>query len=134
MRTTFLPARPKHEVIDDQLTLVPKQLSQRLLAIRTVKDVFLVHLDPGQAPPLLVQLIEQSREFLFFHEQRLASRHPRCFGHDFVFFRTVSRFQFGHDVLLCFTLMCLRCRKWETVGLRYLSPKTAPARPSTAPV
>ena len=42
----FFPSRAEHKVINDQLAASLKEIGQRLFAVRTVKDVFLVDLDP----------------------------------------------------------------------------------------
>ena len=44
----FVPARPEHEVLDDELAAAVEQIGQRLLALRRVEQIGLVDLDPGQ--------------------------------------------------------------------------------------
>jgi len=65
---SLLPARAKHEMVDDKLAAAVKQFRQRLFAARPVENVVLVHLDPGKISQLLVQFIAQSGEFLLLHE------------------------------------------------------------------
>src|SRR5205807_9134453 len=72
MRATFLPARPEHEVIDEELALTAEQISERHLARRPLENVFLFDFDPGQLATLQVQFVAQFRELLFFNQKFLA--------------------------------------------------------------
>src|SRR5436190_5672981 len=56
-KATFLPARPEHEVIDEELALAAEQVAECHFAVRPGEKVFLFDFDPGQLATLKVQLI-----------------------------------------------------------------------------
>ena len=49
--TALLPFGAEHEMLDDQLTPPTKKLCERLFPVRSVKDVVLLDLHPGQFAP-----------------------------------------------------------------------------------
>ena len=51
-RTTLLPVRSEHEMIDDQLAAIAEQVGQRFFSIRPIEFVTLVYLQPGQRAAL----------------------------------------------------------------------------------
>src|SRR5205807_3285518 len=65
MLATFLPPRPEHEVIDDELALSAEQVAEGHPACRTVENVFLFDFDPGQLATLKVQFVAQFCEHLY---------------------------------------------------------------------
>src|SRR6516164_1792063 len=76
MRTTCLPCRIEHEVINDQLAAAVQQLRQALPAVGSFEYVVLLDALPRQFAPLAAQLVAQPREFLLPREQPLARFEP----------------------------------------------------------
>ena len=76
VRTSGVPLRAEHEVIDDELASIFEKVSQLLLSFRPLEDVFLLHFDPRELAALPAQIVAQTREFLFFRQKRLAITHP----------------------------------------------------------
>src|SRR5664279_6348175 len=61
-RAAFLPSRTEHEMIDNQLAAAVEQLSQRLLSMRTLKNILFLDLLPRHLAPAAAQLIAQPGE------------------------------------------------------------------------
>jgi hypothetical protein len=78
---TFVPVRAEHEVVDDELAAAGEQVRQRLLAVRAIKYIGLLDLDPGQLAALSGELIAQPSEFLLFGQEALAGGEPFLVGH-----------------------------------------------------
>src|SRR5579871_6544285 len=70
------PRRVKHEVINDELTLPVKKVSQSLCPGRTLKRVFLLDFLPRQALTESCEFIAQLREFFLLLQQFLSPSHP----------------------------------------------------------
>ena len=96
---SFLPARPEHEVVCDQLALSAKQLSQRLFAVRAFEHVSLSDFFPWQLTALARDFITQAREFLLIVEELFAPLQPDFRADDFVVLQIVVAGCFGHVVL-----------------------------------
>jgi hypothetical protein len=75
-RTTFGPIRPEHEVIDDQLAAITKQIRQSFLARYGVENIGLFYPDPGECTPLLCQSVAHPREFLLLGQMCLTLGQP----------------------------------------------------------
>jgi hypothetical protein len=69
---------------DDQLAASVEEVGERLLAVRPVEDIPLLHPDPGQFAALPAQLIAQPGEFLLLAQVLLAGREPLLSRHDAV--------------------------------------------------
>src|SRR5215831_5878191 len=69
----FIPFRSKHEVIDDKLASLFKEISKRLPTAWAIECVLLLDFLPGELAPALAHLVPQPREFLFLL-QKSASR------------------------------------------------------------
>src|SRR5205823_4167816 len=76
VRAARLPLRQEHEVIDDELTAAVEEIGQRLLSVRAVEKVVLLHTLPRQLAAAAAQLIALPREFLFLRQQLLARGDP----------------------------------------------------------
>ena len=107
MRATFLPARPEHEVIDNELALAAEQIGERHLARRPVENVFLFDFDPRQLATLKVQFVAQFRELLFLNQKLLAGDKPFFLRNHLPVFDSADGFDFRHNVLLCFIVATL---------------------------
>src|SRR5215469_3389361 len=81
---TLLPSRTEHEVIDDELALIGKQLGEGLLAVARVEDIRLVHLDPRQSTTLSAQPVACAGELLLSGEKTFARGEPFLFRYDLV--------------------------------------------------
>lgn len=75
-RAAFLPFRPKHEMVNEQLAATGKKIVQRNCAARGVKDIVFADLLPGQIPPFGSEQILETDDFLFLGQQRLAGGEP----------------------------------------------------------
>src|SRR5262249_42909958 len=75
-RTTLLPVRPQHEVIDEKLTLAAEQVGEGEFSFGPFKDITLVDPHPGQLAPLARKVVAQSGECLLLLEVSLASDQP----------------------------------------------------------
>src|SRR5262249_27642951 len=71
-----LPARVEHEMLDDQLVMAAEQIRQRLLAVRPVENILLIHPLPGQLAALAAELVAQPGELLLLGEEALARLGP----------------------------------------------------------
>src|SRR5215472_19362094 len=85
-RARFLPARIKHQMVDDQLLSSGKQLAQGLLAVGPFENIVLVDAHPGQLAALMAQLVTQPRELFLPGEQHLALFDPLLSGNDSMVF------------------------------------------------
>src|SRR3954469_23427103 len=65
-----------HDVVGEQLRAAVEQLTQRLLALLGVEDVFLLDRHPGQLTPLLGDLARELRLLSLELRQLLASSLP----------------------------------------------------------
>ena len=101
MGATFLPVRPEHEMIDEELALAAEQIGECHLAGQPVENVLLFDFDPRQLATLKVQFVAQFRELLFFHQKFLAGDKPFFLRHDLTVFDSADGFDFRHNVLLC---------------------------------
>src|SRR5579872_1334790 len=79
-----LVVRSKHEMIDDQLGLSRKKISQCRFAVGRVEDISLLHALPRQLTPLLTQFVPQACKFFFFREKRCSRRDPVLVRYDFL--------------------------------------------------
>src|SRR5690242_13969229 len=70
--TPFLVIGIEHKVIDDELAVFAKEIGKRFFAARSVEDVPLLHLLPGERAPLLGEFLPLLCEFLFFRQQGYA--------------------------------------------------------------
>src|ERR1700674_3698152 len=86
---TLLPTRAEHEMIDDQLATPVEQVGERVPAVKSVEDIFLLDLDPGQRPPLGAQLVAPASEFLLRDEQSRARGKPFLPGNNLGIFHAV---------------------------------------------
>src|SRR6267143_5514780 len=104
---TFLPPRPEHEMVDDQLAASVEEISQCLFAVRSIECILLVYLGPRQLPAMPTQFITQTGQFLLAREQILSRHKPLRFGYDsrmihlFHLYFRFQLFQF-HFVFLSF--------------------------------
>src|SRR5262249_3956767 len=78
----FLPSRPEHEMLDDQLAASAEEVGERLLSVGSVEHVSLLDLHPRQLAPLGAQAIAQPGEFLLPAQMLLAGNEPLVSGHD----------------------------------------------------
>src|ERR1022692_2176586 len=91
-RTTFVPVRIEHEVIDEHLRTPAEQIAQRRIAVFGREPVVLLNLHPGQVLPPSRKFVAAARQFLFSFEQLEARCEPflssaECVGcHHFVSF------------------------------------------------
>src|SRR6266511_4854098 len=81
---TLLPSWSEHEMHDDQLAASIEEVGERLLAVRPVEAIPLLHPDPGQLAALPAQLIAQPGEGLLLAQVLLARREPLVSRHDAV--------------------------------------------------
>ena len=91
-------------MFDEQLASSVKQLGQRHLAFRRIKDVFLVDLHPRQRATLRGQLIAQACEFLFPFEQILARDQPLSPRDNFV----LRKRSVSSDAIVCVLIFSFR--------------------------
>src|SRR3954453_5125119 len=85
----LFPARPEHEVVDDQLAPAGEQVGQGLLTIRAGEMVGFVHPHPRQPAALRAQPITRGGKFLLAlqvpsprAQPLLALYHLVLHGHD----------------------------------------------------
>src|SRR5262245_26542044 len=83
-RAAFMPIRPEHEMVNDQLTAARKEVSQRDPAVRGIENIFFVNSLPGQLPPLGGQLVVEPSELFFLHQKGPASFDPFRIRYDVV--------------------------------------------------
>src|SRR5713226_8428703 len=82
----FLPFRPEHEVINDQLTLAAEEVDERLLSARPVENILLLYSFPRQFTALSAQFIAQPCELFFLFQQLLPGGKPFCRRYHFRLF------------------------------------------------
>src|SRR5580704_5453092 len=98
-RAALLPLRPQHEMIEHQLALPAKQLSERFLPARRQKHIILVHFHPRQFPPLFGKRVSLPRQRFFFQKKFLTRLNPFRFRHYFrLFHRAWTHDQFSWEV------------------------------------
>src|SRR5205809_7226873 len=68
-------------MIDDQLAASVEEIGERLLAVRPLEDIPLLHPDPGQLAASPAQLIAQTGEFLLLAQVLLARNEPLLSSH-----------------------------------------------------
>jgi hypothetical protein len=68
----FFPPGTEHEVRDDKLTPPCKQIREAFLSAGSIEDVGFLDLDPGQFPPLAIDLVTLTGKKLLFGEQLFA--------------------------------------------------------------
>src|SRR5258708_27329776 len=71
-----LPARIKHEMVDNQLTAPVEEVEQTHLTGWTLEVVLLVDLDHRQSAPFRIEPVSRVGGFLFLEEQLLARNEP----------------------------------------------------------
>src|SRR5215831_18980137 len=69
----FVPVRPVHEVIDQQLAAALEQLRKGLAAVRPIEDVLFLHLHPRQCAALLAQSVALPGKLLLFGQKPRAT-------------------------------------------------------------
>src|SRR5580698_8330700 len=74
--TSFFPARPEHEVINDELAASVKEIAERFLPMTCVENVFLFDLDPRQFHALGPDRVALPGEFFFPGQQALTGGEP----------------------------------------------------------
>src|SRR5262249_17796313 len=79
-----LPAWAQHEMIDDQLTLAAEQFGKRLLALRRIENVVLLHFLPGQFAALAAERIASVGKRFFLGQIGLARGDPFIVRNDLV--------------------------------------------------
>src|SRR6266478_549134 len=85
-----LPARAKHEMINQKLVLSVEKLSQGFRTVWAVESIFFFNLHPRELASLPAQLIAEASEFLLFGQQRFASSQPNLLRYNTVFLHACS--------------------------------------------
>jgi hypothetical protein len=75
----FFPIGTKHEVINNQLTAAIEEIRQSLLAVCSIENVLLFHLNPWQFAPMAAHFVTQSCQLFFPRQQILACDEPLSF-------------------------------------------------------
>ena len=75
-RATRIPARPEHEMIDDELTASVEEVGQRLATARRFECVRLFDLNPGQRQPSGIDAVAQASGFLLPREKHFSRPQP----------------------------------------------------------
>ena len=75
-RTTLIPIGSVHEVIHNELTLVGKQVGQRLNSLRALEFVVFLDPDPRQLTTFLRECVARFGKRFFFAEKLLPSPQP----------------------------------------------------------
>src|SRR5215813_13797937 len=78
----FVPVRPVHEVIDQQLAAALEQLRKGLAAVRPVEDVLFLHLHPRQCAALLAQSVALPGKLLLFGQKPRTGIEPLILRND----------------------------------------------------
>ena len=79
---SLLPVRAKHEMRHNQLAAACEQIAERYLSTRTVKDIILFHLRPGQGAPQSIDLVAMTSQLFLFRQQLLAGGEPFILRND----------------------------------------------------
>src|SRR5262245_8920354 len=78
----FVPVRPVHEVIDQQLAAALEQLRKGLAAVRPIEDVLFLHLHPRQCAALLAQSVALPGKLLLFGQKPRTGIEPLILRND----------------------------------------------------
>ena len=89
-RAAFVPIRPEHEVIYEELVSVGEQVGQRFLASGPHENIRLVNFHPRQPASLLAQGVTLLGEGLLLGEQDLARGKPLVSRHDLMRHGSIS--------------------------------------------
>src|ERR1051326_6149827 len=84
-RTAFVPIRPEHEVVNDQLAAAVEQFGQAFLTFWRLEDVIFVDLHPREFASLGGESVSGVSSRFFFGEQLFACREPFFFRYDLAF-------------------------------------------------
>jgi hypothetical protein len=124
----FLPTRPEHKVIDEELAFAAEQIGERDFARRPVENVFLFDFDPRQLATLEVQFVALLRKLLLPREKFLAGSQSFFLRNDLAVLDSAYGFDFRYRVLLCFIE-----DTFQTLATRGSSRPTAARLTSTHP-
>ena len=81
-RTSFLPVRTKHEVVNHQLAAAFKKIPEADFPLRSFESIVFVHSNPGQCPALRVNPVSRAGQFFFLEQQFLPFPYPFFTGND----------------------------------------------------
>src|ERR1700730_9035036 len=78
-RTTLLPFRTEHEVIDNQLAASVEEIRKTLFSFGAIEDVLLRDFDPWELSALCTERVSPTCKFFFLLKQLFPSSKPRRF-------------------------------------------------------